>query len=336
MTTPVLSVVVIGRNEGARLERCLESIAHLRGLAGPIEVIYVDSNSSDGSPGRARAAGAQVIEVRPAHPTAAIGRNAGWQAASAPFVLFLDGDTQVHPDFAATALESLVDPSVAIVWGHRRETKPADSVYNRILDLDWIYPPGESEFCGGDALMRREALEEAGGYDETLIAGEEPEMCRRLRGKRYRILHIDTPMTGHDLAITRWPQYWKRALRAGYAYAQVSERFRGTGDPFWESDRRRNVIRGSFWLALPFAAFAAAMAMRSGWPVYAALGLIAALTLRSAWRARWKSSGPGTLILYGLHSHLQQVPILLGQWQFARDRRKGLQRGLIDYKEAAR
>ena len=53
MTRPSLGAVVIGRNEGARLTRCLQSVALLRTVPSPIEVIYADSNSTDGSPARA-------------------------------------------------------------------------------------------------------------------------------------------------------------------------------------------------------------------------------------------------------------------------------------------
>ncbi len=335
MSNPILSVVIIGRNEGTRLTRCLDSVAALRGIPGLMEVVYADSNSTDGSPELARAAGAKVVVVRPSHPTAAFGRNAGWKAATAPYILFLDGDTIVHPDFAARALEVLQDPSVAIVWGHRREIHPEASIYNRILDLDWIYPPGETEFCGGDALMRRSELEDVGGYDETLIAGEEPEMCRRIRARGRRILHIDVPMTGHDLAMTAWSQYWKRALRAGYAYAQVSARFRGTADPFWESDRRRNLVRGGSWIAIPLLAIIGAVVVWHWWPLIAAVLLTLALCLRSAWKARWRSGDPVTLILYGCHSQLQQVPILMGQIQYWLDGRSGVRRGLIEYKGGA-
>ncbi len=157
--TPVLSVVVIGRNEGERLARCLESVRAMTDPGGPVELIYVDSASTDGSPERAAALGATVMTVRPERPSAALGRNAGWRVAQAPLVLFLDGDTILHPRFVADSLPEFQNPPVTVVWGHRREIHPEASLYNRVLDLDWIYPPGPSEFCGGDALMRREPLE---------------------------------------------------------------------------------------------------------------------------------------------------------------------------------
>lgn len=329
---PALSIVVIGRNEGQRLASCLESIKQVRGVAVN-EVIYVDSALTDGSPELASRYGATVIVVRAERPTAAIGRNAGWKRATSDLILFLDGDTVLHPDFALAACDALSrKPAIAAAWGHRREIHPQSSVYNRILDLDWIYPPGVTEFCGGDVMMRRKVLIETGGFDERLIAGEEPELCRRIRARGYEILHIDCPMTGHDLQITRWSQYWKRATRAGHAYAEVSERFRNSEDPLWTSDRRRNMIRGSCWIVSLAAALAASMRF-GAIPISLWLVLLLLLSVRSAWKARWKGAKPGVLLLYGFHSHLQQVPILVGQLQYGLSKRRKRARMLIEYKE---
>ena len=331
-----LSIVVIGRNEGERLAACLASVAaaDLGGL--PAEVIYVDSASTDGSTALAREMGARVIVVQPARPCAAVGRNAGWRAARGRLVLFLDGDTLLDPAFVPAALAELhSSPRIAAVWGHRRERFPEASVFNRVLDLDWVYPPGDSEFCGGDVLFRRNVLVAAGGFDETLIAGEEPELCARLRAVSFRIRHIDHPMTCHDLAMNSWSQYWRRAERAGHAYAEVSERTRDSAVPIWQDEARDNRIRGSALLAAPIllAVFLAAGAMI---PALAGLGAALLLLARTAWRARWKGGDALTLALYAAHSHLQQVPILWGQlaWRFAQ--RRGKARPLIEYKAVPR
>lgn len=331
--TPLLSVVVIGRNEGERLRRCLRSVAAMEDPGGAVEVLYIDSASTDGSPQAAAALGARVLTVRPSRPSAALGRNAGWRAARAPFVLFLDGDTILDPHFACAALTRFADPAVAVVWGHRREIAPQASLFNRVLDLDWIYPPGPAEFCGGDALVRRDALEAVGGFDATLIAGEEPELCRRLRGHGYAILHIDAPMTGHDLAMTGWRQYWRRAFRAGHAYAEVAARFRASGDPFWSDVVRHNLLHGLLVAGLLPAALLAAWWLRAGWPLAAAALLALLVVARTAWRVGWKSRDPVTRVLYALHSHAQQLPILCGQLAYRFDRRAGRQRALIEYKE---
>jgi cellulose synthase/poly-beta-1,6-N-acetylglucosamine synthase-like glycosyltransferase len=327
-----LSVVIIGRNEGSRLVRCIRSAQAMRDIRGPIEIIYVDSASQDGSAERARALGARVIVVHPERPSAALGRNAGWRAAQAPVVLFLDGDTIPDPDFAARALPLLKDPNVAVVWGHRRELHPEASIYNRVLDLDWIYPPGPSEFCGGDALMRRAALERVNGFDERLIAGEEPELCRRLRTLGYRIEHIDQPMTLHDLAMTRWEQYWRRAERAGHAYAEVASRFRDSDYPLWSAEVRSNQIHAAILILAALCGIVFAVVEKSLWPLLLPVVFYLGLIVRTARRVEWKDPSLVTRLLYGVHSHLQQIPILIGQLSYYRDRRAGRRRRLIEYK----
>jgi glycosyltransferase involved in cell wall biosynthesis len=333
MNDPVLSIVVIGRNEGQRLARCIESVTALRGVSGQKQIIYVDSASTDDSPAIARALGAEVIVLGAENSTAARGRNAGWRRARAPFVLFLDGDTVLHEDFPRLALAALAhDSTVVAVWGHRRELHPESSLYNRVLDLDWIYAPGDTDYCGGDVLMRRCVLEQVDGFDPTLIAGEEPELCRRLRHCGYRIRHIDSPMTRHDLNITRFRQYWRRALRAGHAYAEISNRFRETSDPMWLRENRGHLIRGGFWIA----SLTGCVAFLGLTPIPLMLCsvLLLALSCRSGWKARWKAPRqPILLVLFGLHSQLQQIPIFVGQLQFAWNRKTGRDRTLIEYKE---
>jgi len=327
---PLVSVVVIGRNEGERLGRCLASIAAMDKRDFRIEVIYVDSASTDGSPARAADLGASVIEVHPERPSAALGRNAGWRAARGDYVLFLDADTLLHPEFVRHALAAMANqPRVAVVWGHRREAHPGQSLYVRVLDLDWVYPPGPSEICGGDALMRRAVLEQVDGFDPSLIAGEEPELCRRIRGLDLTIQHLDIPMTRHDLAITRFTGYWKRALRAGHAYAEVSSRFADSPDPLWQRDARRNLWHGSLLLTSPLALLAALV-----WPWLWVPLLIGGLLLlgRSVSHCAWKTDSIPTRLLYALHSHFQQLPILIGQIRYHLDQARGRRRGVIEYK----
>jgi glycosyltransferase involved in cell wall biosynthesis len=326
---PDLSVVIIGRNEGERLERCILTAQAIEGWT-PKEILYVDSGSTDGSPDLAAQLGATVLPLPPGAFTAARARNLGWRHASGSLILFLDGDTILNSEFPLAALTELQkDAANAAAWGHRREVCPCLSIYVRVLDLDWVYAPGETLFFGGDVLVRRSSLEAVNGFDETLIAGEEPEMCRRMRNAGWRIQHIDKPMTLHDLAITRFSQYWRRAQRAGYAFAAVSTRFRSTSDPFWAEDARRNRVRGLFWLLAPVFALAASVALLSLWPFTIWLLLLLAVAARTAVQNRWKGAPSSTLLLYGFHSHLQQIPIFLGQLQFLFNRNKAL----MEYKD---
>jgi len=332
MKMPQLSVVIIGRNEGQRLVDCIRSVQAMNEPPEGMEIIYVDSDSTDGSPAHAEALGVQVLKVHPERPAAAIGRNAGWRVAKAPLVLFLDGDTILHPDFVKEAKLALDDPKVAIVWGHRRELFPQTSIYQRVLDLDWIYPPGLSAFCGGDALIRRNVLEAVDGYNPHLIAGEEPEMCQRIRAHGYIILHIDKPMTLHDLAITHWSQYWQRTVRGGHAYAEISTLLRDTAIPLWQKESRQNFFKASVLTGLFILGFIMTLFLKSFIPLGISLLLFLLLSLRSAIKARWKSSNPLTLFLYGLHSQFQHIPIALGQLSFYYHHWRGKRRRLIEYK----
>ncbi|HEY9127955.1 MAG TPA: glycosyltransferase [Acidobacteriaceae bacterium] len=329
--SPTLSVVIIGRNEGERLERCILSA---QGIAGwkAMELLYVDSGSTDGSRERAAYLGATVLPLPPGTFTAARARNLGWRQARGEYVLFLDGDTILNEAFPLYALEELEkNPTNSAAWGHRREICPCLSVYVRVLDMDWVFAPGETLYFGGDVLVRRAALEAVNGFDEKLIAGEEPEMCRRMRTLGWHIQHIDVPMTLHDLAITRFSQYWRRSQRAGYAFAAVSERFKRTPEPFWLDEVRRNLVRGLFWLLSPALVLALSAAFFSLWPVTIWFLMLLAFAARTAWLNRWKPAPASTLLLYGVHSHLQQIPILFGQFQFWRNRDKAL----IEYKDVS-
>ena len=174
-----IAAIVIGRNEGARLVACLDALAHVS------PVIYVDSGSTDGSVAAAQARGAQVVQLDMSQPfTAARARNAGLAVLpdGTELVQFLDGDCVVQPGWLAQAQAFLAGHAqVAVVCGRRREMHPEASVYNRLIDAEWDTPVGKAKACGGDALMRLAPLRAVGGYRDDLIAGEEPELCVRLR-----------------------------------------------------------------------------------------------------------------------------------------------------------
>ncbi|HEY0758210.1 MAG TPA: glycosyltransferase family 2 protein [Acidisarcina sp.] len=328
---PPITVVVIGRNEGERLRRCLESVAKVNYPALLVDVIYIDSRSSDGSADLARSMGCETV-VLDGPTTAARARNAGWTRAKADYVLFLDGDTILHPDFLLAALPPFEDTHLAGVGGNRRELDRKGSIYNAILDLDWDTPAGPKPNIGGDALVRVKALEAVGGFNADLIAGEEPEMSRRMRALGYTFLHIDAPMTLHDMDMHSFRQYWRRALRTGHAYAEISSIYARTPDPLWSRESQRNVIRGLFWTLIPVVCAALSLAFHSASFILGFLAIAALLIGRTVAKAMNKTPAWRERLAYAVHSHLQQVPILLGQlrfWLFGQGRRKT---GLIEYK----
>jgi glycosyltransferase involved in cell wall biosynthesis len=212
---------VIGRNEGERLMRCLSSIA------GQVRrLVYVDSGSSDGSIEAARAAGAEVIELDLSKPfTAARARNAGLTLLlgdeKPDYVQFIDGDCELRAGWILAAGEFLdAHPQAAIAFGRLKERSPEASIYNRLCDREWDGPAGKVYYCGGIAMMRVSAIAAVGGFDSRLIAGEEPELCVRLRAAGWEIWRLAREMALHDAAIFRFGQWWNRARRGGYAFAE--------------------------------------------------------------------------------------------------------------------
>ncbi len=266
-----VTAIAIGRNEGDRLLRCLASL-----LPQVRHVVFVDSGSTDGSADRARELGATVVALDMSRPfTAARARNAGLahmqatQEHPSEFVQFVDGDCEVDPAWIPTALAILAqDPTLGVVAGRRRERFPAQSVYNRLIDAEWDTPIGPAQAVGGDLLARTEAITSVRGYDPTLIAGEEPEMCLRLARAGWGIRRIDAEMTLHDAAMTKFQQWWKRSRRAGHAFAEVSWRYRDGPEGFW----KRETMRPLFWaVALPLAILLLAVVVTP----WALLGLLA-------------------------------------------------------------
>ncbi|MEM0944217.1 MAG: glycosyltransferase [Pseudomonadota bacterium] len=217
-----IAAVIIGRNEGERLKRCLASVVGRVDL-----VIYVDSGSTDGSREAAHALGAEVIELDLTRPfTAARARNAGFHRAMAretppTFIQFIDGDCELRDGWLEAAADFLeAHPKAAVAAGRLRERFPEASVYNRLCDREWDTPLGEVAACGGIAMMRADAFAAAGGFDEGLIAGEEPELCLRLRRAGWQIWRLSDEMAWHDAAMTRFGQWWRRATRAGHTYVE--------------------------------------------------------------------------------------------------------------------
>jgi glycosyltransferase involved in cell wall biosynthesis len=253
-----IGVVVIGRNEGERLRRCLDS---MRGQAACI--VYVDSGSTDDSLALGRTLADAVVELDMASAfTAARARNEGFQKlldlkGELTYVFFVDGDCEVAEGWLETGCRFLHDHAdFAVVWGLRRERYPEKSIYNLLCDIEWLeYPLGETKFCGGDAVARIEAIRGVNGYRADLICGEEPEMCIRLRQAGWRIYHLETPMTLHDAAIYRFGQWWRRTLRGGYGFAQGAALHGAPPEQYAVLETHRALFWG---LGIPIIALASA------------------------------------------------------------------------------
>lgn len=317
--------IAIGRNEGYRLKRCVQSLSE---AAFPI---YVDSGSNDGSVEYSRDKGVTVVELDSKLPfTAARARNAGFKCLrrKAPdlcYVQFVDGDCEVRKGWHQTALAFLEShKDVAVVCGRRRERHPEESIYNWLCDHEWDGPTGEVRACGGDAMMRVSAFEAVGGFRDDLIAGEEPELCLRLRGVGWRVWRLADEMTIHDAAMMRFNQWWRRAIRAGYAFAEGAYLHGAMPERHWVWESRRAWLWGVYLPLL--CASASIVFFPSGLATWSIFPLqVLRQTLRN-------QGAPSARITLSLFQVLARFPEALGQLKFLRDRLFGLRAHLIEYK----
>jgi len=214
-------IVVVGRNEGERLHRCLPSVR-----SADLPLVYVDSCSHDGSAAWARSIGVTVHELDGGKPlSAARARNEGFERLLADhpdlqFVQFVDGDCQLDPGWMAMGAERLLaQAELGIVCGRVRERDPQASIYNLLCNLEWQHEPGVVRSCGGNFMVRVAAFRAVGGFRADVMAAEDDELCLRLRRAGFTILSLDADMVVHDAAMMRFGQWWTRARRTGMAYA---------------------------------------------------------------------------------------------------------------------
>jgi GT2 family glycosyltransferase len=323
-----VGLVVIGRNEGDRLRQCLLSV-----MGKVAHIVYVDSGSTDGSIELARSLGVDVVELDLSTPfTAARARNAGFahllqKEAQIEFVQFVDGDCEVVEGWLDTALAQLeAQSNVAVVCGRRRERFPEQSFYNRLCDMEWDTPIGEATACGGDSMMRVEAFQQVGGFNPALIAGEEPELCVRLRQKEWKILRIDAEMTLHDAQMLHFSQWWKRALRAGHAYAEGA----------WMHGRGTGHWRRASWSIWFWGFYLPLLALGLAWPSHGLTLLLfvgyPVLASRIFLKQRRQNICTQHAALYALSCVVGKFAQIGGTLGFLRTRLLGTKSTLIEYK----
>ncbi|WP_060507293.1 glycosyltransferase family 2 protein [Pseudomonas sp. NBRC 111124] len=321
-----IGVVVIGRNEGQRLGRCLQSL-----IGRADQLVYVDSGSSDGSVQLARRLGVEVVALDMTQPfTAARARNEGFACLQdivpgIRHVQFVDGDCEVDAGWLGKA-QAFLDqhPDVAVACGRRRERFPQRSVYNLLCDLEWDTPVGEAKACGGDALMRVDAFMAVSGFRPELIAGEEPELCVRLRAGGWKVWRLADEMTLHDAAMTRFGQWWRRSLRAGYAYAEGAYLHGQTPERHWLRESRRAWLWG---LNVPLAILTLSL-LSGGWGLWLLLVYplqIVRLACRGG-RSTRENWWQAVFLVLG------KFPEMLGQARFLLNRYAAGKSLLIEYK----
>ncbi len=319
-----VGAVIIGRNEGARLKRCLDTLGPQVGT-----LVYVDSGSRDSSVEMARAKGAHVVELDMSQPfTAARARNAGYDAlvqlGDFDAVQFIDGDCGVEPGWVERAFDALMSaPKRGLVTGWRAERDAARNAYHALAEWEWHRPAGPIVACGGDMMVRCTAFEEAGRFDPTVIAAEDDELCQRIAKAGWHLERLPETMTHHDADMDRFGQWWQRAVRTGHGFAQVADLHPG----YFAPERKRVAL---YAVALPSVT---ALALVIWWPL-ALLPLAAyalsfvksrAMLVSDTVPKQHATPMAGLLVL-------SKFPNLLGMIRYTLRKRRGADMRIIEYK----
>ena len=305
-----ISAVVIGRNEASSLSQCISSL-----VLKAQYVVYVDSGSTDKSVSVAKNARAFVVQLDMQAPfTAARGRNVGFyhvlsMSPDTKYVQFVDGDCEIIPGWLdAGALFLQEHDCYAAVCGRLRERHPDASIYNRLCDIEWNGPTGDIESCGGIFLVRATAFAEIGGMNSAIAAGEEPEMCLRLRRAGWRIARLDKEMALHDATLLRFAQWWQRVVRGGRGAMDVYTR---TGRQVFAPQVKRTRLWTIGWcFAVLFSFMVNSILHGTQWatlPILALVALYPAQMVRLAVKIRTRCPGWREAVAYG-------VLMMLGKW----------------------
>jgi hypothetical protein len=166
--------------------------------------------------------------------------------------------------------------------------------------------------------MRLQALRQVGGYRDSLIAGEEPELCVRLRQAGWQIWRLDAEMTLHDARITRFAQWWRRSKRAGHAFAEGAALHGAPPERHWVQQTRRALLWGA---VLPLVIVLLTLVIGPG-----------ALLLALVYPAQVLRLSRGNGIAWAFFAVLGKFAEAQGALSYHLNRARRRQTGIIEYK----
>jgi cellulose synthase/poly-beta-1,6-N-acetylglucosamine synthase-like glycosyltransferase len=315
---PSISVVIIGLNVERCIKECISSVFNADYFNELLEIIYVDGGSNDTSVALAKSFECvKIIELKDLHPTPGKGRNAGYKAAQHKLIQFLDADTTMKSGWLKTAVPYMKD-DIGAVTGKVIERYPEKNIYHLINNIEWNisagkdgyrFEDGPTKTFGGIVLIRKDALVRVNGYDESLVAGEDPDLSYRVRQAGWKIYRINTDMVHHDINMNTFRQYFKRSFRSGHAYAEIALRYITQKEKYFTRQLFRIILSST----LPMFIFIFFLILNRG-----LTGLILAMLLlfRPLIKVLLIKKGynlnTSKALLYGLHLSFAVYPQFLG------------------------
>lgn len=184
-SAPELSVVIVTLNEADRIATCIESVLAACRHLEAVEVILVDSRSTDATVDVAKAYPVRILRLPPESVrTPGAGRHVGTAYSRGDFLLFVDGDMRLSQDWLPSALEWIRTDGVAGVDGQLNEPATWEE-------------PHTVDSMRGVALYEREALESVGGFDPYLESLEDVHLGYQLTAAGYRLLRLPSVAAQH-------------------------------------------------------------------------------------------------------------------------------------------
>jgi glycosyltransferase involved in cell wall biosynthesis len=232
-----VSFIVPAFNEEALLAQTLRAIQNAAAAMDESwELIVVDDDSDDDTAAIARAAGARVVAAHCRHIAAT--RNVGAREAQGRWLIFVDADTLVSPEVVRAAIASLKHGAVG--GGCRVNFEGRLPLYGRLL-IATVAPLYRAlRLAAGCFLFcTAAALQAAGGFDETLYAGEEAFLSRTLsRQGRFVVLREAVSTSGRKLRAHSGFELVGTLLRLAVGGRRAMSRRAGLD--IWYGNRRKD------------------------------------------------------------------------------------------------
>lgn len=199
MESIIFSIIICGYDEEGNLKNCIESCLNQQFDKKSYEIIYVDGNSTDKSLEIAKKFPVRtIIEKRRGLSEA---RNTGIKIANGDYLIFLDADTELFPNYLELLKNSFIGDEVGASGGKVLPLIPtwiSNYLGVSLLErypryISWKYV---NTYPGCNLTIRKDVLDKVGHFKEELVSskgitrfGEDKEICERIRQEGYKILY---------------------------------------------------------------------------------------------------------------------------------------------------
>lgn len=231
-----VSIVIPAYNASATIAKTLAAALSQQGFAQPVEVIVVDDGSTDATAQVVRQFPVRYLHQPNAGPASA--RNRGFRHARGRYVLFTDSDCVPDSRWAMQLVEALQQPTVGAVGGGYTLANRgwiAEGIHWEIVARHSRFGPFVRALGSYNLGVRREVLEQVGGFDQTYpkASGEDNDLSYRILAGGYRLRWIPAATVGHHHT-EKLGKYLREQQRHGYFRAKLYRRHAGrmSGDDY--------------------------------------------------------------------------------------------------------